>query len=130
LGLGRQLRGRELTGLAMEPRDVDTLALAVGEARKRCRVRAPVDEVLFTGGADAPGQNRRRSGGAEKSAASHRGLPFIAAGFDQTAIYQSGFAKSIPACRAAVAGIERETGGLAAIVYAFRTVLHEFASSP
>ena len=46
LGLGRQFGGRELTGLAVEPRDVDALALAVAEPRKGRRVGAPVDEVV------------------------------------------------------------------------------------
>src|SRR5258708_32396915 len=60
LGLGRQVGGRELAGFAVEPRDVDALALAIGKPQKGRRVGAPVDEVLLAGGRAALCQKRGR----------------------------------------------------------------------
>src|SRR5437016_934314 len=71
LGLGCQFGGRELAGLAVEPRHVNAFAFAVAKPRKGGGVSAPVGEVLFTGGRDARCQKCCRSGSAEKCASSH-----------------------------------------------------------
>src|SRR5690348_5610644 len=71
LGFRRQFGCSDFTHRAVESRDIDALALTVGKSRKRRRVGAPVDEVLFPSGGDAPGQKRCGSGSAEKCASFH-----------------------------------------------------------
>src|SRR5262245_63755935 len=70
-GLGRQFGDGELTCLAVEPRDIDTLALAVGEPRKGRRIGAPVGEELFFGCRNALCQKPCCCGSVEKCTSSH-----------------------------------------------------------